>query len=220
MEEPKTTPVEKTPANEAVQEQPPKKKLSTGAKIAIGCGGLVVLGIIVTIIITAITAAGVAKVVENVNDAQKAKDNAEAEAFNNPSTIGEVVNVNNIQWTVMDAQSLGSTLKSKYDGFGEDCVANSGTFVKVTVKVKNNTSEMVTVSDLNVYDSQKREFISSSDVYGCVEDELFILENVNPGIEKTFVAVYEIPTGATELRLKVGDLDLLSEGHKYISLGL
>lgn len=212
---------EKKAVVEGVTTEPtPKKKLGTGAKIAIGCGGITLLGIIITIIITAVTAAGVAKVVNNVNDAQKAKEDAETESFNNPSAIGEAITVNNVQWTVTEAKNLGSTLKSNYGAYGDDCVADSGTFVKVTVKVKNNASDMVSVMDLNVYDSQKREFVTSSDVYSCVEDELFILDNINPGIEKTFVAVYEIPTGATGLKLKVGDLDLFTDGYKYVSLGL
>ncbi|MCC7571574.1 DUF4352 domain-containing protein [Candidatus Micrarchaeota archaeon] len=204
----------------AEQEIAPKKKLGTGAKIAIGCGGITLLGIIIFVIITIAGIAGVAKVADNVDKAQKDREASEQEAFDNPYQIGEEVVVNDVQWIVTEAQNLGSTLKSKYGSFGDNCVANSGTFVKVIVKIKNNSSQMVSVSNLYLYDSQKREFITSSNVFGCIEDDLFILDNINPGIEKTFVAVYEIPDGAESLRLKVGNLDLFTEGHKYVSLGL
>lgn len=198
----------------------PKKKLSTGAKIAIGCGGITLLGIIIFVILTIAGIAGVAKVVEEVDNQQTEQENTENEAFNNPSQLGEAVVVNDVQWIVTEGENLGSTLKSKYGSYGDDCVANSGTFVKVVVKIKNNSSQMVSVSNLYLYDSQKREFITSTDVYSCIEDDLFVLDNINPGIEKTFVAVYEIPDGAPDLKLKVGDLDIFTEGHKYVSLGL
>ncbi|MCD4756076.1 DUF4352 domain-containing protein [bacterium] len=204
----------------AEQENTPKKKLGTGAKVAIGCGGITLLGIIIILIITIAGVAGVAKVVEEVEIQQTEQEVAEQETFDEPSQIGEVIVVDDVQWIVTEAKDLGSTLKSSYGAYGDDCVANSGTFIKVTIKIKNNSKEMVSVSDLYLYDSEEREFITSSDVYSCIEDELFIFDNINPGIEKTFVAVYEVPDDATDLKIKVGDLDFFSNEYKYVSLGL
>ncbi|MCK9368533.1 DUF4352 domain-containing protein [Candidatus Dojkabacteria bacterium] len=191
----------------------PKKKMGTGAKVAIGCGVLLLLGIIITVIIVYSGIAGLSKISDNLNK----QDDAKQQAFDNPSKIGQEVAVNDIIWKLTAAKNLGSTLKSTYGG--ENCVANSGTFVKITVTIKNNGKDLATVTDLDLYDSQKREFVTSSDVTGCVSDTLFLLDNINPGIEKTFVAVYEIPNGATGLRLKVGDLNLFTSDEKYISLG-
>jgi len=140
-------------------------------------------------------------------------------SFDNPYVLGEVVTVDNVDWTLTEAQNLGSTLSSSYGEYGSPCVANSGSFVRITVKVKNNSDKMVTVTDINLYDASKREFITSSDVFGCVDDALFLLDNINPGIEKTFSGVYEIPSDATGLRVKVGDLNMFKADEEYISLG-
>lgn len=141
----------------AKKEKAPKEKkgLGTSAKIAIGCGGVILLGIIITIIIVVSGAAGVAKIIKDVDNQKTAAENIELEAFSNPLKIGETVTVNDVRWTVTKAQNLSPTLKSKYDSYGDGCIANSGTFVKVTVKVKNNTKEMVSVTNLNLYDSEK-----------------------------------------------------------------
>jgi hypothetical protein len=202
----------------AEQEKAPKKKLGTGAKIAIGCGGIILLGIIIFI---ALAIAGVntfSKVVNEVDQQIQEEEQQDEDKFNNPAGLGEVVTVGDIEWKVTGVEELGSTLESTYGG--EDCVANSGEFVQVTIELTNNGSEMASVTNLYLYDSNKREFITSSDIYGCVDDELYLLDNINPGITKTFIAIYEIPEDSEGLRLKVGDLDLFTEGHEYISLGI
>ncbi len=196
-----------------------KKKLGTGGKIAIGCGAITLLGIIIFVIITVVGIAGLGKVIEDVDKQQQERETAEEDAFNNPSSIGESVIVGDIEWFVVGARDLGNTLKSTYGDWGEDCVAKSGTFIEVDLKVKNNGTGMVSLTDLYLYDSEKREFVTSSDVFSCVEGNLFILDNINPGIELSYIAVYEVPEESEGFRLKVGNLDFLKSGHEYISLG-
>lgn len=201
------------------QNKADKKGLGTGGKVLIGCGALTLLVIVGIVIIGALGAAGVAKVANEVKNQQVEDKKKEENLFNKPYKLGEQVVVSDVQWTLTEAKPLGKTLKSLFGEFGDDCVANSGQFIKIQVKIKNNSKEMVSVTNLPLLDSQKREFITSSDVFGCVEDDLFILDNINPGIEKTFVGIYEIPSDAKDLRLKVGDLKLLEDNTSYISLG-
>jgi hypothetical protein len=90
------------------------------------------------------------------------------------------------------------------------------------LKLKNNRKDLFTLTDLSLVDDQGREFTSSSDVSSCIDDTIFVLENINPGIEKTFTAIYEIPDGTTGLMLEVNSTGSLfsEETNKYISLGL
>lgn len=196
-----------------------KKPMSTGAKVLIGCGGLFILMIIGFIGLSALGIAGISKVAEEVNNQQQQEEKKNDDAFTNPAKLNEKVTVGEVEWTVTKAQDLGSKLKTKYPSFDKDCVANSGKFIKVYVSIKNNSKEMVSVTDLDLLDSQKREYKTSSEVSSCIEDELFILDNINPGIKKTFVGVYEVPKDASGFRLKVGDLNLFSSKESYIGLG-
>jgi hypothetical protein len=199
---------------------PPKKGVSTTVKVLLGCGILVVLAVICVVVMSALGVAGINSVATQVNNSVTEAANKENTAFNTPHKIGDVVTVKDVQWTITEAKDLGSTLKSTYGSYGTDCKANSGKFVQITVKIKNNGKDMASVMNLNLYDSEKHEYVSSSEVFSCVTGDLYILSNVNPGIEKTFKAIYEVPTTATGLRVKVGDLDLFTDDHQYVSLGL
>ena len=199
---------------------PPKKGMTKTVKILLGCGILIVLAVVCVVVMSALGVAGINNVATQVNNSVTEAANKENTAFNAPHKIGEAVTVKDVQWTITEAKDLGSTLKSTYGSYGTDCKANSGKFVQITVKIKNNGTDMASVMNLNLYDSDKHEYVSSSDVYGCVTGDLFILSNINPGIEKTFIAVYEVPTTATGLRVKVGDLNLFTDDHQYVSLGL
>jgi len=184
---------------------------------------LLIVIIVIGVLILCCAGAGLSGILGTasvVEEQQKEQANKEEQIWNNPKKLNEKITVGNIDWTVVEAQNLGSTLKSKYGQYGTDCNANSGKFVKVTVKVKNNDKEIRTLTNVDLFDSQKREFKISSDVFGCVDGDVWILENINPGIEKTYVAVYEVPSDAKNLRLKVGDMDLLSDEYEYIELGL
>ncbi|HNZ70517.1 MAG TPA: DUF4352 domain-containing protein [Candidatus Dojkabacteria bacterium] len=196
-----------------------KKKMSKGVKILLIILAILVFLGICALSIILLTAKGISNVAKDFNEQQQEEEAKTEEKFNNPKSLGEKVNVKNVEWTVLEATNLGSTIPSSYS-YGDDCIANSGTFVKIKVSIKNNSSEMVSVSDLYLYDDKNREFITSSDIFGCEDSaNLLILENINPGIEKTFTNIYEVPTDSQNLRVKVGDTELFSDEYEYVSLG-
>lgn len=201
------------------QNQTPKKGMSTGVKLLLGCGVIIFLIIGCFVIVSVAGIAGVSKVANDIDKETKASEDKEKEAFDNPSKLNEAVTVKDVQWTVTEGKKLGTTLKSKYGEFGTDCIANSGQFIQVKVKIKNNSKEMLSTVNLNLYDSNKNEYYRSTEVGECIEDEIFILDNINPGIEKTFTAIYEVPKEASGFRLKVGDLEFFDDEHQYVSLG-
>jgi hypothetical protein len=134
--------------------------------------------------------------------------------------IGDVVTVGNAQWTLVAARDIGSTLKSSFGAYGKDCVANSGKFIQVDLKIKNLNKDVATVTNPDLIDSLDRSFVTSSDVYSCVDTSLFLLSSVNPGIEKSFSAIYEVPLDASGFKLEVGDFGLFNlTADKLITLG-
>jgi hypothetical protein len=202
------------------------EKKSSGGMGKILLGILITLGAIVLCCAASSfagllgTAGIVSEASKNIEEQKQVETNKNDEAWNNPAKLNEAIAVKDVSWTVVSAQDLGSTIKSKYSSFGEDCKANSGKFIKVTLKVKNNYKEIKTLTDVDLLDDQKREFKTSTDTFGCIDGDLYILANINPGIEKTFIAVYEVPNDAKGLKLKLGDLDFFSKEFKYVTLGL
>jgi RNA polymerase subunit RPABC4/transcription elongation factor Spt4 len=138
-----------------------------------------------------------------------------------PYPKDQKVTVGEIDWQIVSVENIGSVIDSG-NQFIDDCKADSGSFVKLVVKVKNNRKDLFSITDLTLVDNQERRFVTSSDVFSCVDDTVFLLDNINPGIEKTFTAIYEIPEGTTGLMLEVNSTGSLFSGetNKYISLGL
>ena len=195
-----------------------KKGMSTGVKVLIGCGVLTLLIVICVVVTSLLGLAGVSKVATEIDNSIKETEVNDQKEMENPSKMNETVVVGEVQWQLVAAEDKGDVIKTDYS-YGDDCVANSGKFIKITVKDKNNSNDMVSVMDLDLYDSENNEYTTSSDVYSCVDDSLFLLSNINPGIEKTFDAYYEVPKTASGFKVKVGDLDFFSGSYKYISLG-
>ena len=71
---------------------------------------------------------------------------------------------------------------------------------------------------LNIRDREFETF-SESSFFIEDEEELFILDNINPGISKTYTLIYEIPEDANELMLEVTSLEFAGN-REYIDLGL
>lgn len=192
--------------------------MSTPVKLAIGCILLLLCGVVCFFIASATGLAGLSKVANEIDTQIDKSKSDEENKFNNPHKINEKVTVDKVEWTLLEAKDMGKTLKAK-DKFYNDCAAESGKYVYVKFKIKNNDKDISSISNVDLLDSDKNEYKTSSDVYSCIEDDIFILENINPGLEKTFVGVYEVPSNAKDFRLKVGDLNFFTNNYSYISLG-
>ncbi len=151
---------------------------------------------------------------------KKSKETIEG-SIKQPYAGTKKVTVGEIDWEIVSVEDIGSVIPSGNE-FIDDCKANSGSFVKLVVRVKNNRKDMFSVTDLALVDSQERRFTTSTDAMSCVDDTIFLLDNINPGIEKTFTAVYEIPEGATGLMLEINSTGSIfsGESNKYILLDL
>ena len=100
-------------------------------------------------------------------------------------------------------------------------MVTSGRFIFVRFAVKNLDSEMKTLTDVKLVDNQGREYTADSDSFMYIQnqEELFILDNINPGITKAYSTIYEVPLDAKGLMFEATDLSFISE-NAYIDLGL
>lgn len=137
----------------------------------------------------------------------------------NPHTSNLYVTVGDVQWKILDAEDLGNTLEPVEDYY--DKKTTSGKFIKVRFNVENKGSEMATLTSLKLFDDKDREFTSYSGTSGYIEDEeeLFLLDNINPGMDRTYTLIYEVPKNASNLMLEVTSLEFGAD-KEYIDLGL
>jgi hypothetical protein len=127
------------------------------------------------------------------------------------------ITVGVVQWKILNAEDLGNTLEPVDDY--HDIKTTNGRFIKVRFQVKNKGSEMVTLTSLKLFDDKDREFTDYSETSGYIEDEeeLFLLDNINPGMEETYTLIYEVPKDANNLMLEVTSLEFTGD-KEYISL--
>jgi len=151
--------------------------------------------------------------------AEEPAEEAEVGSKDNPYSINESIIINNeVNWKILSAEDLGGTLEA-IDRWSDD-KTTTGKFIKVRFTVKNVGKEMKTITDLRLFDNEDREFTIYSESFGYIEDEeeLFLLDNINPGLERTYTVVYEVPADSKDFILEITNLEFMSD-KAYISLG-
>jgi hypothetical protein len=174
----------------------------------------IILGIFVFILIIAIAGSGGEEKKSSVSTSEEAPT---------VYSINQDVRVGDVRWKLLDVKDRSSILratKSRYPTFTKDKIT-TGKFIEITMEVENLGTEMKTVSNLELVDNKGREFTHASDVSEWIPEgkELFLLSNLNPNMPQQFVDIYEVPTDATGLKIKVGDLSLWGTDEALISLG-
>lgn len=125
-------------------------------------------------------------------------------------TVNQDVASGDVTWKVTSARDRGTSLlarESKYPTISKT-KTTAGKFVEITVVVENKGTDLASITEPTLIDSQNREFTSSSEVSEWVPEgkELYLLSNLQPNLPKEFVVIYELPAGATGLKAKVGVL--------------
>lgn len=199
-----TTPPQNAPAATPA----PRKKISK----KIGCLILVVLFIVIIMVV----AAGDDDNDENRGTISSPAASEQAQkvyGLNEPAPSKDVV------WTVTDVKNRGNTLKaseSRYAAIAKD-KTTPGKFVELTLTVENKGTDLASITDPKVKDSQGRSFTSATGVSEWLPEgqELFLLENLQPNLPKQLTFIFEVPADATGLQLEVGVFE-----PKLINLGL
>lgn len=114
--------------------------------------------------------------------------------------IGESVNVGNLSYQVSQAYQQ-QKIESRFGS-----IATEGIFVIINLGVTNNDKEAryIDQSMFKLYDSEGRSFDPDpkADIY--LNNEVgFFLKNINPGLSKQAKVAFELPLGATDLKLGV-----------------
>jgi hypothetical protein len=133
--------------------------------------------------------------------------------------VGQDVQVDEVRWKIVAAEDAGQTLKS--DNEFIPAKKTSGRFVRVRFELENLSKDMLTFAGLDLLDGQGRTFKSASDVFAFIpQEELCVLENLNPNVAKTCTVIYEVPADANGLQAQVGDLKLFGGQQALVDLGL
>lgn len=186
----------------------------------IGCGGALLIVLILSII-------GLASINKDKNSPNSSSQSSATTQDTNTQkvyAVGEDVRVSDVRWKLLSAKDRGDTLKaseSRYASIAKN-KTTSGKFVEINMEVENLGTEMKSVTNLTLVDGKNREYTSSSDTSEWVPEgkELFLLSNLNPNVPQQFTAIYEVPSDASSLKVKVGDLKLLDNKQAAISLGI
>ena len=137
----------------------------------------------------------------------------------NPWPTKDAIRVGEVVWQVLGVKDLGNILKDPSGLFSDR--KTSGRFILIRFGIMNEGSDMKTLTDLYLMDNKGREYTSDSESFIYIEnqEELFILDNINPGITKAYTTIYEVPSDAEGLMLEVTNLEFAGIT-AYIDLGL
>lgn len=125
---------------------------------------------------------------------------------------------------LVDARDRGATLQasdSRYGTFAKDKTSEGGKFIEVTLEVENLGDDMKSVTSQTFVDDKGREFTSSSETseWAPEDKSMYILDNLNPNVRKTFIDIFEVPADARGLKVVVGDLEIFGGDKAQIELG-
>lgn len=132
------------------------------------------------------------------------------------------VRVGDIRWKLLLARDHGHSLKgseSKYPTFQDD-KTSSGRIIEINMEVENLGSDQDLTTSVELTDSKGRDFSSGSFYEWIPEDQSLTLVTLNPNVTKKFRDYYEVPTDATDLKVKVGDLNPFTNKEALIDLGI
>jgi Domain of unknown function (DUF4352) len=135
-----------------------------------------------------------------------------------PAKIGATVTHGDSTWKVTKAKDKGATMTCGPFGAKK----TSGRFIWVEFEVKNTTKKQESVLELpKLVDSQDREFKQWNETMMCIgkDKKTMSLEQLPAGMDKKFVAVFEVPNDAKKLRFMTRELAFGGET-KPVDLGL
>ena len=156
----------------------------------IGCGGLILLVIVVAVLGIALSGPSVETADEGGEQAQQG--NAE-EGGPETVAIGEPLSVGDTAWIVSSAEQTDQL----DDGLGG---TETGNFIVVDFEFTNNSDEAITLDStmLTLADSEGRENEPDTDkMFSIPEERDVFLEQVNPGVTKEGTVIFTVAPDAS-----------------------
>jgi len=185
-------------------------------RFGIGCLGC--LGLVVVLVVFGVIGTSLQDESEQTTQQEQLEGGQEV-----TYGVGDDVKVGDVRWKLLSAKDRGSVLKaseSRYPSIA-DAKKTPGKFIQIEIELENLSNDLLTVIEPELIDDRGREFTAATDVSEWIPEdrELYILDNLNPNIPTRFIIIYEVPSDAKGLKVKVGDLDIFASGEALIELG-
>lgn len=190
---------------------PPKKGMSTGAKIGIGCGGCAGLVVIIVLIVVIATVMGG----DDTESGDGGGSDTEAGGGNSDeggeeaSGIGDTVESGAFAFTVTDVET---GVEQVSDSSGVLTETPDGQFVIVSVTVENIGDQAGTFesSSQRLVDASDREHSTDVEAEITGDAESF-LNQINPGNSVKGELIFDIPADAEPSHVELSDFLTLDE---------
>ncbi len=180
--------------------------------IGIGCGALVVLGVLA---LGAVMCGAIIGSVGSNQGSSSSSQSGQASKGGATVAIGQPVDAGKVQWTVTNAYRTNQ-LRGRS---GQR--PKQGNFVVVDFTFKNNDDKAVTLdtSSLSLIDSQGRSSNAAPDVFEYIpQDKQIFLSQVNPGVSKDGEAIFSVSPDARGFKLDAGDTNPITDNDGYVDL--
>jgi hypothetical protein len=187
--------------------------MSTTKKLAIGCIGLVVVGIGCSVLASGAGLWGVAQVGNEMANASATEAAAPGGSRESAVDLNADVKVGDLVYTVTEARS--ETTLTDDNGIYEPKTAQ-GKYVIVHYTVRNEGKEMRSVWGLELVDDQGRSFQETTMIGFVPDDEECIFTTMNPGLSETCTKIFEVPADAAGLVFHISGL---LDGDAFVNTG-
>lgn len=183
-------------------QQPPRRR-KAWPWVLLGCGGAVLLVVVLGVACTSALLSGAPESAETTTGQQEGAgeagdgDGAESVGVGEPGTVGQwQVTVNGIETAV----AYGSE-------FAQEQAQGEFRIVNMTVENTGNEATFFDSSAVTLVDAEGNTYASST----MLEDDSLFLEQINPGNQAVGEAVFDVPEGTEITEVRVEDA-LSSEG--------
>ncbi len=133
--------------------------------------------------------------------------------------VGQEVVTGDIIWEITEVEDLGTQLT--YEGHPGFLEPEVGKFISITFLIQNTGEEGKTFFDLTAIDDRGRTYSICLAAFAFFSpEEACVMQEIIPGVENTYTAVFDIEADANQLVLQVTDLNLPPQELAYIDLDL
>jgi hypothetical protein len=175
--------------------------------------GIATLAVIAFIVIIAVSTGGSEDATVTPGDGSGNTEESRDEGAT--AAVGDTVELKGTAYQVTDVKTA-SSVGGEFNKTQAD-----GVFVIVSLTLTNRKDAPATILEdaVRLVGGNGNEYTTDTDVFAAFDNQLTLLQEIQPDLSKKVVAVYDLPPGATSgAKLKVKDL--FSDSKAEIDLGL
>lgn len=153
---------------------------------------------------------------EESTTSDEESDSRSSEDSEDGYEIGDEVEIDDLILRITNVKNLGNSIPQT---FGEP-ITTTGTFLRVDFQVENTGKETAYLGEMQIIDSESREYDESSDRYSILGNNAEFFDKLSPDVTRDFSTVFEIPLDAEDLELKVHGFGIFNTDYEIIDLGM